>query len=128
MSLYPNGRREGESETDFCRRMGWGPGTKLTADDGTVIELVFVGHNKILAYWNGEKREIDTTIGCRDWMEVSVSRTEFRIVHKTPRVMEDVLMPSKEHAEEYIRRAEKLLAIPGGLKIQSRTVTEWKDM
>lgn len=127
MSLYPNGRREDESETDFCRRMGWGPGTKLTADDGTVIELAFVGHNKILAYWNGEKHEIGTTIGCRDWMEVSVSRTEFRIVHKTPRVMEDVLMPSKEHAEEYIRRAEKLLAIPGELKIQSRTVTEWED-
>ena len=57
-----------------------------------------------------------------------MSRTEFRIVHKTPRVMEDVLMPSKEHAEEYIRRAEKLLAIPGGLKIQSRTITEWKDI
>ena len=57
-----------------------------------------------------------------------MSRTEFRIVHKTPRVMEDVLMPSKEHAEEYIRRAEKLLAIPGGLKIQSRTVTEWEDV
>lgn len=88
MSLYPNGRREDESETDFCRRMGWGPGTKLTADDGTVIELVFVGHNKILAYWNGEKREVNTTIGCRDWMEVSVSRTEFRIVHKTPRALE----------------------------------------
>lgn len=57
-----------------------------------------------------------------------MSRTEFRIVHKNPRVLEGVLMPSKEHAEEYIRRAEKLLAIPGGLKIQARTVTDWEDV
>ena len=57
-----------------------------------------------------------------------MSRTEYRIVHKTPRVMEGILMPSKEHAEDYIHRAEKFLAIPGGLKIQSRTVTEWEDV
>lgn len=57
-----------------------------------------------------------------------MSRTEYRVVHKTPGAMDPAPMPTKEYAESYIRIAGKYLSISDDLKIQSRTVTEWEDV
>lgn len=42
----------GESDADFCRRMGWGVGQYLVGDEGygpTVIKLTAIGEDAILA-------------------------------------------------------------------------------
>lgn len=66
----------GESDADFCRRMGWQPGTRLAGDEGygvTIIEITAVGERGILAKeisHAGEPhdgREYNWTLTCRDW-------------------------------------------------------------
>lgn len=57
-----------------------------------------------------------------------MSRTEYRVIHKTMGVMSPAPASSMADAVDYIRRAERHLVQPGDLKIQSRTVTEWEDV
>lgn len=57
-----------------------------------------------------------------------MSRTEYRVVHKTPDVMAPAPADSMTDAEGYIRLVERYLVQPGNLKIQCRTVTEWEDV
>lgn len=44
--------RQSESNADFCRRMGFGVGTRLAGNEGygeTIIEITAIGHELILA-------------------------------------------------------------------------------
>lgn len=69
--------RPGESSADACRRLGWGPGTRLVGDEGygpTVIRITAVGVRAIVAViesHNGKpldhQRESLWTLSCRDW-------------------------------------------------------------
>lgn len=67
----------GESDADFCRRMGYGPGTRLAGDESygvTVIQITAVGERLILAKLLShrgypDKRDGETilTLEFRDW-------------------------------------------------------------
>lgn len=51
----------GESDADFCRRMGWGPGTLIVGDEGygpTTLEITAVGREKILAAKISDWKEV----------------------------------------------------------------------
>jgi hypothetical protein len=69
----------GETDADFCRRMGYGPGTRLAGDEGSgiaAIRLTAIGEKTILAiveFCAG--RDIDGfestwTLRYRDWKPV----------------------------------------------------------
>jgi hypothetical protein len=73
-------RRAGETEADFCRRVGWGPGTRLAGDEGygvTVIEITALGESVILAKQISHAGKLDPsrehawTLDCRDWEPVA---------------------------------------------------------
>lgn len=64
--------KPGESEAAFVRRMGWGVGTRLIADEGygpSTIEITAIGRDKVLCSWNGG-REASTTFSFRDWQVI----------------------------------------------------------
>ena len=69
----------GESDAAFCRRMGYGPGTRLAGDEGygvTIIRLTAIGERCILAIrvlHNGKPSdgfENTWTLASRDWRAV----------------------------------------------------------
>jgi hypothetical protein len=80
MSHNPN-MHPGENDADFCRRMGYIVGTKLSGDEGygeTVIQITAIGERLILAKtavpYNSLDgyfcREATWTLSCRDWRVV----------------------------------------------------------
>ena len=73
MSRYGNPNMRGdESDADYCRRMGWGPGTRIVGDEGhgpTTITITAVGRSAILAVADGRPFESTWTLTCRDWRE-----------------------------------------------------------
>lgn len=81
MTLTDNPRMlSGESSAEFCRRMGYGVGTRLTGDEGfgpSVVILTAIGEETILAreLWVAgdpyDGRESRWTLECRDWIEVA---------------------------------------------------------
>ena len=69
----------GEFEAYFCRRMGYGPGTRLAGDEGygvTIIRLTAIGERCILAIrvlHNSKPSdgfENTWTLAYRDWRAV----------------------------------------------------------
>ena len=68
--------RPGETNADYCRRRGWGPGTRLTGTEGVgtewehtdTITITAIGRDKIFAVADGrDDREGNWTLECRDW-------------------------------------------------------------
>jgi len=68
------------NSAEHCREQGWGPGTRLTGDEGygpCVIEITAVGERSILAKCVGHRggpgleREQSWTLAHRDWREVA---------------------------------------------------------
>ena len=57
-----------------------------------------------------------------------MTHTEYRVIHNLRGVKQGIMMPSKKHAEKYIRVVEKHLEKPVDWKLQSRTVTEWEEV
>lgn len=66
------------NDADFCRAMGWHPGTRLVGDEGygpTVIKITALGEKAILAKTISQGGEIcprgDSeslwTLACRNW-------------------------------------------------------------
>jgi hypothetical protein len=67
--------RPGESSAAACRRLGWGPGTRLVGDEGygpTVIRLTAIGEARVLAVCEdrNDGYEGSWTLSCRDWQVV----------------------------------------------------------
>lgn len=67
------------SSADLCRANGWGPGTRISGDEGygpTVIEITAIGYEGILARCISHKgkprpcRERSWMLQYRDWKEV----------------------------------------------------------
>ncbi len=81
--MHRNSRMmRGESSANFCRRMGWTPGTVLVGDEGygpMTIEITAVGERGILArrpYRNVYSEYRDSsdglwTLGCREWQRIA---------------------------------------------------------
>ena len=61
-----------ETSADYCRRMGWGIGTRIVGDEGygpTIITITAVGQEDILAKADG-RDEKTWTLEYRDWQLV----------------------------------------------------------
>ena len=61
-----------ETSADYCRRMGWGIGTRIVGDEGygpTIITITAVGQEGILAKADG-RDEKTWTLKYRDWQLV----------------------------------------------------------
>lgn len=67
------------NEAEFCRHLGWGPGTYLAGDEGygvTVILITALGERGIFAREishdgkPSEDREATWTLSMRDWEKV----------------------------------------------------------
>ena len=76
--MNPN-MRPAESDADFCRRMGFIPGTRLAGDEGygvTIIQLTAIGERCILAKEishagkTSDEYERNWTLSIRDWKPV----------------------------------------------------------
>jgi hypothetical protein len=73
--------RQGLSDPEICRRMGWVAGTRLNGDEGygpTIIRLTAIGERSLLAVTeshNGRPRRdrLETlwTLSVRDWTEAT---------------------------------------------------------
>ena len=68
--------RPAESDADFCRRMGFIPGTRLAGNEGygvTIIQLTAIGERCILAKEishagkTSDEYERTWTLSIRDW-------------------------------------------------------------
>lgn len=78
VSRYNPLMRSGESDADFARRMGWGPGTVLVGNEGhgdTYLTITALGQEKLLATsWTaagGQRFETAWTLRYRAWVEAS---------------------------------------------------------
>ena len=67
-----------ETSADYCRRMGWGIGTRIVGDEGygpTIITITAVGQEDILAKADG-RDEKTWTLEYRDWQLVEPAPTD----------------------------------------------------
>ena len=67
-----------ETSADYCRRMGWGIGTRIVGDEGygpTIITITAVGRVRLLAKADG-RDENTWTLGHRDWQLVEPAPTD----------------------------------------------------